>query len=77
MRDEQLENDLIEVINKNIKLRQVHPQTVSHTLTLMAMDTLDFLAWLPQNLQCVYQYLEDAETWYDGTGKPCLVSQQR
>lgn len=76
MRDEQLENDLIQVINKHIKQRQVHPQTVSHTLTLMAMDTLEFLAWLPQNLQCVHQYLEDAEIWYDGTGKPCLASKQ-
>lgn len=77
MRDEQLENDLIEVINQHIQKRQVHPQNVSHTLTLMAMDTLDFLAWLPQNLQCVQQYLEDAEAWYDGTGQPRLISQQR
>ena len=77
MRDEQLESDLVEVINRHIQKRQVHPQNVSHTLTLMAMDTLDFLAWLPQNLQCAHQYLEDAEVWYDGTGNPRLTVQQR
>lgn len=77
MRDEQLESDLIEVINQHIQERQVHPQSVSHTLTLMAMDTLGFLAWLPQNLQSVQQYLEDAEAWYDGTGKPRLIIPQR
>lgn len=72
MRNEALENDLIAVINQHIKEHQLDPQTASHTLTLMAIDTLDAISWHPQNLQCARIYLEQAQEWYDGVGKPCL-----
>lgn len=75
MVDEQLENDLIEVINRHISERNIHPQAVSETLASMSVDTLGYLAWLPQSLQSAKKYLELAIDWYSGIGVSVLTHQ--
>jgi len=50
-RDLALEHELLEVINRHIRQRSLHPQTASRTLTCMAIDSLCHVAWLPPALR--------------------------
>jgi hypothetical protein len=49
--DAELESDLIDVINRHIDARNLHPQVASEVLAIMASDVLKALAWLPGNVR--------------------------
>jgi hypothetical protein len=68
-RDETLESELIDVINKHIKERQLHPQEAAETMTWMAIDMIDHIAWLPIYLQWAKTSLQEALLHFDCSGQ--------
>lgn len=58
--DGALENDLIEVVNKHIQASGLRPEVGVETVTIMALDMLKALSWLPGNLRAAQRCLQEA-----------------